>query len=76
MWEDFYRKPVPPGCIIHHLDWNKNNNTIGNLICLTVDEHERIHNIIGGARGKELGYEFIQNRVDGLPPDVYNKAMV
>lgn len=63
-------KEVPPGCVIHHLDWNKTNNNINNLICLTVAEHEQIHNIIGGEAGKQWGYELVKNRVDGLPPDV------
>lgn len=63
----------PGGCVIHHLDWDKTNNTIENLICVTVAEHERIHN--SGASdvsgGREWGYELIKTRtVDGLPPDV------
>lgn len=63
-------KEVPPGCVIHHLDWNKNNNTVENLVCLTIWEHECVHNIIGGEKGKALGYELVKNRVDGLPPGV------
>lgn len=70
MWEHEHGMDVPPGCIIHHLDWNKNNNVIENLVCLTIEEHERVHNIIGGEKGKALGYEMVKERVDGLPPDV------
>lgn len=70
MWEHEHGMEVPPGCVIHHLDWNKNNNVIENLVCLTVEEHERIHNIIGGEKGKALGYDMVKERVDGLPPDV------
>lgn len=70
VWQRHYGVRVPPGCIIHHLDWNKNNNTVDNLICLTVSEHERVHNIVGGEKGKALGYEMVKTRVDGLPPDV------
>ena len=70
MWEAKYGREVPPGCIIHHLDWNKSHNVIENLVCLTVEEHERVHNIIGGEAGKKLGYEMVKNRIDGLPPDV------
>lgn len=70
MWEQKYGREVPPGCVIHHLDWNKTNNNINNLICLTIEEHERVHNIIGGEAGKKLGYELLKNRVDGLPPDI------
>lgn len=70
MWEQQYGREVPPGCVIHHLDWNKSHNTVDNLVCLTVEEHERVHNIIGGEKGKALGYELLKNRVDGLPPDM------
>lgn len=70
MWEHEHGMEVPPGCVIHHLDWNKNNNVIENLVCLTIEEHERVHNIIGGEKGKALGYEMVKERVDGLPPDV------
>lgn len=58
---------VPPGCIIHHLDWNKKNNNINNLLCVTKLEHEKIHNIIGGERGKAYGYELQKVRgVSGI----------
>lgn len=70
IWEHEHGVDVPPGCVIHHLDWNKSNNNVENLICVTVWEHERIHNIIGGDKGKALGYELVKNRVDGLPPDI------
>lgn len=70
MWEQRWGREVPEGCVIHHLDWNKANNTVENLVCLTVEEHERVHNIIGGEAGKKLGYELLKNRVDGLPPDM------
>ena len=71
IWEHEHGMEVPEGCVIHHLDWNKTNNTINNLICLTVQEHEQVHNIIGGEAGKQWGYELIATRtIDGLPPDV------
>ena len=70
VWQRHYGVRVPPGCIIHHLDWNKRNNNIENLICLTVWEHEQVHNVIGGEKGKALGYELVKNRAHGLPPDV------
>lgn len=74
MWQDKWGIDVPEGCVIHHLDWNKRNNIIENLICVTVEEHEKIHNIIGRregeAAGKALGYEMVETRVNGLPPDV------
>ena len=70
VWEQAHGVCVPPGCVIHHLDWNKNNNTVENLVCLTIWEHECVHNIIGGEKDKALGYELVKNRVDDLPPDV------
>ena len=44
MWEHEAGREVPPGCVIHHLDWNKSNNIIENLVCVTVSEHNLIHN--------------------------------
>lgn len=70
VWEHEHGVRVPPGCIIHHLDWNKTNNNIENLICLTVWEHEQVHNVVGGEAGKKLGYELVGSRAHGLPPDV------
>lgn len=73
MWEHEHGVNVPPGCVIHHLDWNKSNNNIENLICVTVWEHEKIHNIIGrldADKGKAYGYELIESRDDkGLPKE-------
>lgn len=70
IWENKYGIKVPEGCVIHHLDWNKANNNINNLVCLTVLEHERVHNIVGGEAGKKLGYDMVKDRVDGLPPEI------
>lgn len=36
---------IPPGYIIHHLDGDKTHNEISNLACITVAEHEYLHNI-------------------------------
>lgn len=71
MWEEYWGIKVPEGCVIHHLDWNKNNNTVENLVCLTIGEHERVHNIVGGVEGKKLGYELARGRnKQGLPPNI------
>lgn len=70
IWEHEHGMEVPPGCVIHHLDWNKSNNDIENLICVSIEEHEKIHNIIGGEEGKKYGYELIESRDDrGLPKE-------
>ena len=71
IWEHEHGVEVPEGCVIHHLDWNKANNVIENLVCLTIWEHECVHNIIGGEKGKKLGYELAKGRnKQGLPPDM------
>ena len=71
IWEHEHGVEVPEGCVIHHLDWNKANNTVENLVCLTIWEHECVHNIIGGEKGKKLGYELARGRnKHGLPPDI------
>ena len=71
IWEHEHKRNVPEGCVIHHLDWNKANNTVENLVCLTIWEHECVHNIIGGEKGKKLGYELARGRNKyGLPPDI------
>jgi len=76
VWEAAHGRVVPPGCVIHHIDWDKRNNNVGNLICLTVGEHNEVHNPPGGnetatsRRVLELTEQLISSRVDGLPPNV------
>lgn len=67
MWEHEAGRCVPPGCVVHHLDWNKEHNEVDNLVCVSVEEHERIHNIIGGEKGKALGYEIKNSRGYCIP---------
>ena len=67
MWEAEAGVIVPPGCVIHHVDWNKTNNTVENLVCVTVAEHERIHNTPGG---REWGIELKKERGLCCPPGV------
>jgi hypothetical protein len=35
----------PEGCEIHHLDHDRTNNNISNLVCLTSDLHKEYHSI-------------------------------
>ena len=44
IWEHEHGMEVPEGCIIHHKDWCKTNNDVTNLTCVTVEDHEKIHN--------------------------------
>lgn len=34
---------IPEDCCIHHIDENKANNDITNLVCMTKSEHQRWH---------------------------------
>ena len=71
VWKDKWKCDVPIGCVIHHLDWNKSHNDANNLICVTVWEHEKIHNTLGGEEGKAYGYSLVSTRACGVPPDIY-----
>jgi len=64
VWNDAHGK-IPKEHHIHHIDGNPNNNDISNLVCITVEEHAKIHNDefvkwasvggkIGGEKCKEL----------------------
>lgn len=39
----YHNGPIPPGHEIHHIDFDKENNDISNLACLTKEEHHRLH---------------------------------
>lgn len=47
IWEEVFGKiPVDEDgrtYEIHHIDGNRNNNTLSNLICVTIEEHLKIH---------------------------------
>ena len=43
IWEHEHGMRVPEGHVIHHKDWNKTNNSVDNLVCITIREHELIH---------------------------------
>ena len=43
VWEDWYGKPVPNGCEIHHLNGDKLDNRIQNLQCVTKKNHRKYH---------------------------------
>ena len=53
------------------VDWVKTHNETSNLVCVTVSEHERIHNTPGG---REFGVELKKERGVGLPPGVEIEA--
>lgn len=43
IWMAYYMRPIPDGCVIHHIDFNKDNNDPNNLQLLTKEEHWKIH---------------------------------
>ena len=44
IWEKHHGKTIPENHEIHHLDGNRSNNNIDNLICVSMEEHLEIHN--------------------------------
>lgn len=54
IWEHEHGMAVPDGCVIHHKDWVKTNNSVENLTCVLVEDHERIHNHPKGEHGEVL----------------------
>lgn len=47
LWKNVYG-PIPKDSLgrtfdIHHIDGNRKNNVIGNLICLSLEDHYKIH---------------------------------
>lgn len=44
IWEHEHGGRIPEGCVIHHIDFNKSNNNISNLTCISVFGHNLIHN--------------------------------
>ena len=34
---------IPKGYVVHHIDGNKQNNILSNLVLLTVEEHNNAH---------------------------------
>lgn len=54
IWEKHYRKPVPKGYVIHHIDRNPVNNQINNLQCVEERLHTQYHNRLKNF--KQYGY--------------------
>ncbi len=43
IWERTHNRKIPKGFHIHHLDGDKTNNDIKNLVCVSPREHFEIH---------------------------------
>lgn len=57
IWEDWYKKPVPDGYVIHHINGNKTDNRIQNLQCVSKEAHTRFHH-----KGRNYSDEFKRQR--------------
>ena len=44
IWEQYYNKKIPKGFLIHHIDYNRQNNVIKNLKIMSISEHVGLHN--------------------------------
>lgn len=45
-YERFYGEEIPEGYDVHHLDMNRNNNSIVNLVAVPKEVHRRYHKAI------------------------------
>lgn len=45
IWMAHHKRPIPDGYVIHHIDFNKDNNSIENLQLLTEEEHRKLHGL-------------------------------
>lgn len=46
-WRKAYKSPIPHGWHIHHIDGNPENCDPTNLLCVSVDQHIKIHEANG-----------------------------
>jgi hypothetical protein len=47
VWERYNNRKIPLGHQIHHIDGNHDNNNPENLVCVTVEEHAKLHAEMG-----------------------------
>ena len=51
-WEQYFKVKIPKGFAIHHKDGDWKNDMPDNLLCLTHDEHRRLHHIKAGHKSR------------------------
>lgn len=57
LYENLYGITIPPEYDIHHIDFNRDNNNIENLLLLPKDLHQRLHHCFlqnGGINTNDL----------------------
>ena len=40
---EYHHGPIPKGSVVHHIDYNAQNNHISNLQCMTKKDHDKLH---------------------------------
>jgi len=53
-----YHLSIPDGYHVHHIDGDRSNNQIENLLCLPADEHLREHGLENHERMVEMGNKY------------------
>jgi len=62
--ERHIEKKIPKGMVVHHIDGNKRNNSLDNLLLCTVTEHNNCHATI-----EKLVFELYQDGLVGFDKD-------
>lgn len=68
---------IQPGWVIHHIDENKLNNDIGNLIALPERLHNKIHDYMRKRRvhlDRHSCEEFLKKFLKGISPKAYKRS--
>ena len=71
LWKEYHGTDIPKdeqgrSYEIHHVDGNRNNNSIENLICVSIEEHKKIH--------LEQGEVWVANLIADRLDKVYEKG--
>lgn len=67
VWEAFKGK-TPKGYVIHHIDHNKLNDRLDNLMLMTNEEHSRLHNTNPSPKKRQMLSEAASKRKGELNP--------
>lgn len=72
-WEKYYQRKIPEGFDIHHIDLNRENNDISNLLLLPAELHNEYHALLCEIKDLEPIYE-IKSMYDGS--NGYNSYLI